>query len=278
MSRNDAPQRNNPTIGLGMWGPLMPASDCKLCLATLIGLQVNSGALLWTVSRQIPQGTRGKWTNRIIRGSRKCLASYILFMASMEVTRFMLPYDPWVEDAKKARQREDMLRIKYSPWDLREWRYKWFGPSNYHACSWNEWKERTIGFLDRADQARPNFDKLINHHRGIVDANMTVADEVLERIRNGSLEAPDMTVAEMQEQLQVLPDFGDEMEQEVYDEVDLSDTDLWEYFDDEPVIFQSVVMPRSSNVFLEGVQLPNQDELRSQNVNYTPIPQRVKKF
>lgn len=54
-------------------------------------------------------------------------------MACFELVRLQLPFDPWAEDATKARREAEARGEKVSTW---------FGPKNYTPVPYKDWKRR----------------------------------------------------------------------------------------------------------------------------------------
>lgn len=245
----------NPSFGLSVWGPLVPASDCRECLYTLSFLQIAGGLFLWWVpaktafqqynnnrqqyqyqyqspstsyatgsatsaggsssttasaanptsspfpqptivgNQQIPAsftqysqykpsaplppppidgpsnnrfsmpggggrriGTRfgfgGSgmnhqipravlWQMRFVRVASFAAGAYLMFLAGLELVRLQLTFDPWAEDAAKARRNaEATLQRRYGATDSRAKVSTWFGPKGYRPVEYKEWKRR----------------------------------------------------------------------------------------------------------------------------------------
>lgn len=201
----------NPSFGLSPWGPLVPASDCKVCLYTLTCLQIYGGLLLFWAkpnyprNRASPQPTQPAtaasantvsslpqlnqfptpntyrassssstassasyqqpftrkqiWIRRAIKATNVGLGSFLIFLAGLELFRLQLPYDPWVEDAAKARRAAES-RIKRSIGggtvnnEKVSW---WFGPKGYRAVDYKEWKRRVDESLLKSLETRNKY-------------------------------------------------------------------------------------------------------------------------
>lgn len=120
-----------PSIGLRMFGPLVPASDCRSCLWSLVVLQTGIGLAMFTQLRSIWH-RRGAF-NRIMKLALGVSGSYTIFNSGLEISRLMLPYDPWCEEAAKARE---MAKLHGKPVN------HWFGPWDLKPMSFNEWSDR----------------------------------------------------------------------------------------------------------------------------------------
>lgn len=273
-SGKNGPQMNsNPSLGLGIWGPLVPANDCITCLGLLAGLQLGAGAWLWLRPGRRPPPARGVWANCGIKIAGALAGSYLVFMSGIEFARLALPYDPWVEDARAARQTlSSTTKRDLARWSPSSWWFKWFGPSNYHAVSWQEWQQRTTAYLEKAERAQPHFEKLKDFHDALTKKNLSIAAEVHRKIATNEIQAPEIAVQEL-EALNSFPELEEGVD--LYEEIDLSNSDLWDFFE-EPRSFSVIVVPRSTNAFLPGVNVANETVFKSQNVNYMPIPQYIK--
>ncbi|KAI5964763.1 MGR1 [Candida pseudojiufengensis] len=138
----------NPSIGL-IWGPLTPSSDNRPALATMIGLQFLLGTGCFRYARnqlrkhpviipnQPPKFIRNGsiWKSIIAIG----IGSIIIFGSGLEISRMLLPYDPWYEESKHYRKVATKNGDKpnfwfgaykyYKPMDLKTWTDKlgvWF--------------------------------------------------------------------------------------------------------------------------------------------------------
>jgi len=267
----------NPTFGLRLWGPLIPASDCKPCLATLATIQLGAGALLWWKPGRRPPLGRSVFANRVIKTCGVLAGSYLILTAGLEYTRLALPYDPWAEDARAARKHYAMKTgRKYTKglsWSSpASWKFAWFGAPDFEAVPWSEWQKRTSAYLAKSDKAQAELEGMSKLHATLADANKATANNVLQSINSGEFPAPEVPVEEL-EALEAFPDMGDD--DELFDELDVQTADLWDFFE-EANAFAVIVVPRSTPAFLPGVKISEEDGFKSQNVNYLPIPQSVK--
>lgn len=256
-SVRDQPWAWNPSCGLGIWGPLVPASDRPGCLMALAGLQFVGGVSLWLQRRRPP--TRSLWAHRGIRVLKFFAGSYLMFFASMEGIRFMLPYDPWVEDAKKARKEAGPSR------SILRW---WFGPKDYRACSWNEWKSRIENYFARVEAPLTELSEYVRLHQQVRVKNREMLNSILHEIKDGSFQhepIDGMATVEVDEGIDV-------------ESLGFEDLDLWARFD-ALTPFNVVVLPHS--IVLPPLNSPTRwkraDRLM-QNVAFAPIPDIVRKF
>lgn len=147
----------NPSFGLEIWGPLVPANDCKSCLYTLAGIQMATGLFMWwapgrtnaarlavTQAAHLPVTARTVWKHRLFRATGIFTGSYLMFLSGLELIRLQLTRDPWAEDAAAARKAAE---AKVGP-DKVSW---WFGPRGYRAVEYKEWKRRVDAALERGE-------------------------------------------------------------------------------------------------------------------------------
>lgn len=150
---------SRPSVGLKIWGPLVPASDYLPGLYTLTALQMLIGFTMIKNVRNIwhvrtPFARASKFLSTVGSG-------YLIFNSGLEVSRLTLPYDPWYEEAKQARlqaqQEGKKVNFWFGPWDLKpmsfqEWNKKvdiWIlkTESDYEN-EMNEEGEKTIDFTN----------------------------------------------------------------------------------------------------------------------------------
>lgn len=124
---NSSKRHNNPSFGLELWGPLIPASDCRFCLYTLTTVQMAGGLALWWLPKPRP---------RILL---KLAGSYLMFLSGLELMRLQLIQDPWADDAAKAR-RQALMKGEKANW--------WLGPKDYQPVEYSEWKKRVDARLN----------------------------------------------------------------------------------------------------------------------------------
>lgn len=175
-SKNSEPGARyvNPSFGLSIWGPLVPASDCRSCLYTLSGLQLVGGLLLWWLPGRNPGASRPLWMTRLIRTGGVLAGTYVMGMASLELIRLQLPVDPWAEDAQQARNKAIARGEKVS---------KWFGPSGYRAVEYKEWKKRVDASFAAAEVMNHRAIITSKIHADIRDNNREIANRILGELR-----------------------------------------------------------------------------------------------
>lgn len=172
----------NPNFGLEIWGPLVPANDCKSCLYTLTGIQMATGLYMWFG----PGRTKARlgtvlrpatiWKNRLLRTTGVFTGTYLLFMSSLELLRLQLTRDPWAEDAAAARRKAEARDGAGSV-------SRWFGPKGYRAVEYQEWKRRVDEALPQLEE---NNDKIVNVGRRVPQYEWSVVKDVHTEIRESN--------------------------------------------------------------------------------------------
>lgn len=139
----------NPSIGLKIWGPLVPASDNKMALFQLTGVQTLVGVWilycgiqlrnrrLHSVGRPVTAETRLRKWLLVATGST------LVFQSGLELSRLVLPYDPWVEELRFYR------RQALKNGDTVSW---WFGAYKYYTpMDFSSWNAKMQTWLQRAE-------------------------------------------------------------------------------------------------------------------------------
>lgn len=175
---NPNKQYQNPTFGLSLWGPLVPASDCKSCLYTLTGIQGLGGLFLWWYPGRAVNPPRNIWKTRFLRTFGILAGTYTLFLTSLELVRLQLPREPWAEDAAAARKKA-IDEGKKASW--------WFGPAGYKAIDMTEWRKRVDGTFNmgKAETERANAAKTV--YSEIKSNNRTISSRILGELQNGKV-------------------------------------------------------------------------------------------
>ncbi|ODQ65190.1 hypothetical protein NADFUDRAFT_51785 [Nadsonia fulvescens var. elongata DSM 6958] len=131
------PYYQQPSFGLALWGPLVPASDCKSCLYTLVLTQMSLGVYMqFTPPRR---WFRNIWAFRASRVGSCFTGGYMAACAGLDLVRLQLNYDPWAEDAAKARKKAEKEGIKVS---------KWWGAPNHRPISHDTWFKRQTSIAE----------------------------------------------------------------------------------------------------------------------------------
>lgn len=163
----------NPSVGLKHWGPLVPASDNKMALSMLTTLQVAIGILGFHKARVlrrsnlVAMGIPNTFGRRTAKWSCVFGGSYMVFTAGLEITRLLLPYDPWAEEARLYRR----LAVKNG--DKPSW---WFGAYRYFSpMPYTEWTKKTElwlmnanNYINTVDAAAKNGEKSALGHSAIL--------------------------------------------------------------------------------------------------------------
>lgn len=178
----------NPSFGLEIWGPLVPANDCKSCLYTLAGIQMATGLFMWwapgrtnaarlaaTQAAHLPITAGTVWKHRLFRATGIFTGSYLMFLSGLELIRLQLTRDPWAEDAAAARKAAE---AKVGP-DKVSW---WFGPRGYRAVEYKEWKRRVDAALEKGSEvvAQHKWTVVRDVHGELKDKNRELARKILD--------------------------------------------------------------------------------------------------
>jgi hypothetical protein len=144
----------NPSLGLRLWGPLVPASDNLPALYFLTSLQIGIGLLSFNKVRYLRRsnlarfGIENTWQRRSTKWLCAIGGSYLVYQSGIEMSRLAMPYDPWYDEAKFYRK----LAIKNG--DNPSW---WFGATGYYKpMNYKEWYTK--------------IDKWFNNQINIIDA------------------------------------------------------------------------------------------------------------
>lgn len=258
MKKNDADPNKwypNPSAGLNVWGPLVPANDCKPCMIAMTGFQFLTGAAFCFFPGRNPPLGRTKWRNRGIKLAGLVAGSYLIFFSLAESLRFILPYDPWVEEAKAARARTPTSGILA----------KWFGPPGYKAMSTREWLKRTEAYLDMAASKRNDVNHAMVLHRynktqQIRSHNRKVAQDILHSLNAGTFESK----SDFEGVVQVIVEDGIDV-----DELEFDMFDHWEPIDKSPL--NLAVVPQSARY------VDTKTTRMETNVFYNTEPMIIKK-
>lgn len=179
----------NPTIGLTLWGPLIPANDCKPCIFLLCGIQMAAGLTLWQVpGRQKPGvAPRSPWAVRSIRTLGVVSGTVLMALAALEAVRFMLPADPWVQDAARARREAEARGEKVS---------KWFGPKNYTPVEYTEWNRRMEQNITRAESMKERIDIARNVYHEMKASNRQRVHDLLTELQKTNVLSPSVMASD----------------------------------------------------------------------------------
>ncbi|CUM63747.1 uncharacterized protein PRCAT00001331001 [Priceomyces carsonii] len=139
---------SNPSIGLKLWGPLVPASDNTPALYLLTGIQIGIGLLGFHKARWLRRSNLlrlnipNSASRKITKYACAVGGGYLVFLSGLEISRLSLPYDPWYEEARYYRK----LAIKNG--DKPNW---WFGAYNYYKpMNFQEWSNKVELWIKNA--------------------------------------------------------------------------------------------------------------------------------
>lgn len=112
------------------------------------------------------------WKNRLLRVAGILSGTYVMFLASLELIRLQLPYDPWQADAAAARQRAEVAnpgqRVSM-----------WFGPKGYRAVEYPEWKRRVDERLRKGTMAHDKIQVVKDGYSKIREQNRELGRQIL---------------------------------------------------------------------------------------------------
>uniref|UniRef100_A0A060TDG3 ARAD1D47630p n=1 Tax=Blastobotrys adeninivorans TaxID=409370 RepID=A0A060TDG3_BLAAD len=188
---------SNPSIGLVVWGPLVPASDCKSCLYSLIGFQTVCGVAFVSNSLRYKfQRVRSRTFRFFARSSGTVAGLALLCGSLLEVARVQLPNDPWTIDAKAARRRD--------PESNNGFLNKWMGPKGYRAITLDEWVRRMSN------------NNVEGFNRNVSKEKIEIAHVTYDEMRRQSREASRSILTQLQQdkQFPVQEDPEEEVQQE----------------------------------------------------------------
>lgn len=182
----------NPSIGLKIWGPLVPASDNKMALFQLTGVQTLLG--VWILYRGMQLRNRrlllvGRPVNtetRIRKWLLVATGSTLVFQSGLEVSRIILPYDPWVEELRFYR-RQALKNGETVSW--------WFGAYKYYTpMGFDQWNAKMQLWLQKAEAGLVSLSPRHSHLAALLLNNKNYA-QVYQSLRESNLQNYKKTLA-----------------------------------------------------------------------------------
>lgn len=156
---------NNPSVGLQLLTPLVPAADNRTALWLLSTAQLLFGVSLMT--RRIPKMPESRLRARLSSMVRFTAGLGVVFMSGLEYARLLVPYDPWADEARQWRQWA--TRNGQNP----SW---WYGGiMHYNPMSMLEWKHKTVTWIHNTQ----------NVLEAVYEAEELPADETLAGVQIG---------------------------------------------------------------------------------------------
>lgn len=131
---------SRPSVGLKIWGPLVPAPDYLPGLYGLTAFQTIIGLTMFRHTRLIWHQTT--LLARVSKLLSVVTGGYLIFNSGLEISRLILPYDPWYEEAKVARIKA--IRNGGKP-------NFWFGPIDYKPLSFKEWSAKIDTWVEETE-------------------------------------------------------------------------------------------------------------------------------
>ncbi|CDR47241.1 CYFA0S30e00782g1_1 [Cyberlindnera fabianii] len=173
---------SRPSVGLKIWGPLVPASDNLIALYGLTAFQGLFGLMmLRTVRRKWPDTT---FKGRVTKFVNAVAGSYVIFNTGLEISRLSLPYDPWYEEARVARDAAKAHGKKVN------W---WFGPWDFKPMSFQEWNKKIDrwileqeGNATRQGVALVGSPEIGKAYEKMREINTNRQSQILSQLRDGS--------------------------------------------------------------------------------------------
>lgn len=133
----------NPSVGLRLFTPIVPASDNKPALFLVSTFQLLLGLTLMT--RRTPRIGESPFWARTGSITRYLAGSGLVLLSGLEYARMMIPYDPWCEEAKSWRQWAVKRGYRPSWWFGAIW---WYDP-----ILMDEWREKTSIWVENTANA-----------------------------------------------------------------------------------------------------------------------------
>lgn len=133
----------NPSIGLWLLTPVVPASDNKPALAALSTFQLLCG--LGLMGRRLVRLGEAPWRSRLGTVARFLFGAALVLLSGLEYARLLLPYDPWGEEARRWRQ-----------WAVKSGRRPswWYGAIEYYTpMSMDQWRAKTAAWIGNTANA-----------------------------------------------------------------------------------------------------------------------------
>lgn len=133
----------NPSIGLRLLTPVVPASDNKPALAALSTFQLLCG--LGLMGRRSVRLGEAVWRARLGAVARFLFGGVLVLLSGLEYARLLLPYDPWSEEARRWRQ-----------WAIKNGRRPswWYGAIEYYTpMSMDQWRAKTATWIGNTANA-----------------------------------------------------------------------------------------------------------------------------
>lgn len=130
----------NPSIGLRLLTPIVPASDNKPALFLVTTAQLLMGLTLMT--RRVPGVGETLVRARTASVFRYMAGCGLVIMSGLEYGRLLVPYDPWYEEARQWRQWAVRHSLNPSWWFGGIW---WYTP-----MAMDQWRLKTSRWINNA--------------------------------------------------------------------------------------------------------------------------------
>lgn len=154
----------NPSIGLRLFTPVVPAADNRPALFLVTTTQLLLGLLLMT--RRTPRFGESVFRARTATVARYIGGSAAVFLSGLEYSRLSLPYDPWAEEAKRWRKWATKKGLKPSWWFGGIWYYQPMNMTDWQKKT-RQWILNTSLYLRSDGESSPEVSKESNMLAGI---------------------------------------------------------------------------------------------------------------
>lgn len=165
----------NPSLGLFLFAPIVPAADNRPALALLTSVQLLMGLSLMT--RRVPKIGESRFRLRASAAARFLAGSVLVFLSGIEALRVAIPYDPWADQAREWRR-----------WAVKHGRTpsSWHGAIAFytpmHISEWKvritRWLQNTINSLEAEEEVENALSTLMDKDSNLL-SNIPIGLRVL---------------------------------------------------------------------------------------------------
>lgn len=136
-----------PSIGLSAWGLLKPSPDNSIAVSLLVSSQTILGLTLL-------RNLRLQWrsTGLLSKAFHGFIGSWLLYQTGLALSGMILPWDPWVEEARMSR-----MRLPNAKKDWREW---WFGDLTYRFMPLEQWEHQVGHWIEITEEMETEYAKI----------------------------------------------------------------------------------------------------------------------
>ncbi|KAH3686428.1 hypothetical protein WICPIJ_002607 [Wickerhamomyces pijperi] len=134
-----------PSLGLSAWGLLKPSPDNWMAVSTLLSIQTIIG-LSFIRNVRLNWRYTGTW-NKIFHGG---LGVWLCYQTGLGVSKMVLPWDPWIEEARMSR-----MKLQEKNWT--QW---WFGDWEYKFSTVEEWEKKVGHWITITEEIEQEYAKI----------------------------------------------------------------------------------------------------------------------